>query len=296
LKKNGSLVFIGLALGITWLLWIPALALVSAKGYPLPTIDYLLKQRSFAIVNNEHGLAVVLFSLAVYGPLLAGLIASLMEGGRERAAEWFAPVLRWKVKPYWLGMSILIPLAVVLLPMLVGMLSGLVTLRPDGIFPPVLLILGLFLYQLLTSGLGEEPGWRAYLLPRLQAGYGHEKAVWWSGLVWAVWHFPFTIYYTLQGAPDLPLAAQLSLVVPSLLGQTMSLIGMVYIYSWLINGAQSVLIAILFHALGNTLNSVAGAMVVANPFVSLGIGAMPWLIVLVLERTGKKAKALPKSV
>jgi uncharacterized protein len=185
---------------------------------------------------------------------------------------------------------------VALLPVLVGAISGLVILRPDGIFPPVLLILGLFLYQLLTSGLGEEPGWRAYLLPRLQAGYGREKAVWWSGLVWAVWHFPFTIYYTLQGAPDLPLAAQLSLVIPALLGQTMSLIGMVYIYSWLINGAQSVLIAIVFHALGNTLNSVAGAMVVANPIVSLGIGAMPWLIVLVLERSSKKAKVLPKSV
>ena len=180
--------------------------------------------------------------------------------------------------------------------MLVGTLSGLVTLHPDGIFPPVLLILGLFVYQLLTSGLGEEPGWRAYLLPRLQADHGPEKAVWWSGLVWAVWHFPFTIYYTLQGAPDLPLAAQLSLIVPSLLGQTMSLIGMVYIYSWLINGTQSVLIAIIFHALGNTLNSVAGAMVVANPIISLGIGAMPWLVVLVLAQTEKKAKALPKSV
>jgi hypothetical protein len=56
------------------------------------------------------------------------------------------------------------------------------------------------------------------------------------------------------------------------------------------------MIAIFFHALGNTLNSVAGAMVVTNPVVSLGIGAMPWLIVLVLERTGKMAKALPESV
>ena len=81
MKKNGSLVFIVLALGITWVLWIPALVLVSAKGYPLPTIDYLLNHRSFAIVNSEHGLAVVLFSLAVYGPLLAGLIVTLMEGG-----------------------------------------------------------------------------------------------------------------------------------------------------------------------------------------------------------------------
>ena len=135
MKKNGSLVFIGLALGITWVLWIPALALVSAKGYPLPTIDYLLKQRSFAIVNSEHGLAVVLFSLAVYGPLLAGLIVTLMEGGRERAAEWFAPVLRWKIKPYWLGMALLIALAVVLLPMLVGALSGLVISAPGWDLP-----------------------------------------------------------------------------------------------------------------------------------------------------------------
>lgn len=36
-------------------------------------------------------------------------------------------------------------------------------------------------------------------------------------------------------------------------------------------------------------------MVVANPVISLGIGAMPWLIVLVLERSGKMVKALPES-
>lgn len=298
MKKNGILVFIGLALGITWLLWIPALALVSAKGYPLPTIDYLLQQRSFAFVNGEHALAVALFSLAVYGPLLAGLIVTSMEGGRKRAMEWFAPVLNWRVKPYWLGMAFLIASAVALLPVLVGLLSGLATLRPGGVFPPLLLVLGLFVYQLLTSGLGEEPGWRAYLLPRLQAGYGREKAVWGSGLVWALWHFPFTIYYTLQGAPDLPPVSQLALVIPALIGQTMSLIGMVYIYAWLVNGAQSVWIAVLFHALGNTLNSTAGAMVVANPIISLGIGAMPWLIVLVLERIDKKAqpRVQPKGI
>jgi membrane protease YdiL (CAAX protease family) len=295
MKKNGILVFIGLALGITWLLWIPALALVSAKGYPLPTIDYLLQKRSFTLVNGEHALAVTLFSSAVYGPLLAGLIVTWMEGGRKRAAEWFAPVLNWRVKPYWLGMALLIALAVALLPVLVGLVSGLATLRPGGVFPPLLLVLGLFVYQLLTSGLGEEPGWRAYLLPRLQAGFGREKAVWGAGLVWALWHFPFTIYYTLQGAPDLPPASQLALVIPALIGQTMSLIGMVYIYAWLVNGSQSVFTAVVFHALGNTLNSAAGALVVANPVVSLGIGAMPWLIVLFLERTGKKAQALTKS-
>ena len=34
----------------------------------------------------------------------------------------------------------------------------------------------------------------------------------------------------------------------------------------------------------------------ANPVISLGIGAMPWLVVLVLAQTEKKAKILQKSV
>jgi membrane protease YdiL (CAAX protease family) len=37
--------------------------------------------------------------------------------------------------------------------------------------------------------LGEEFGWRAYLLPKLMP-LGGKKAMLWMGLVWGVWHAP----------------------------------------------------------------------------------------------------------
>jgi len=47
-------------------------------------------------------------------------------------------------------------------------------------------ILSVFVMQLFTSGLGEEPGWRGFLLPRLQARYEGDKFVWVLGLLLAI--------------------------------------------------------------------------------------------------------------
>lgn len=289
MKRNPTLIYILLALGITWLLWIPALLFVSTKGYPLPTINYLLEHQSFQFVNNEHIFMVIIFSLAVYGPLIAGLVASWVEGGRPGIKEWFSPVFRWAVKPHWFGLVLLIALSVVLVPVLTGAILGLVTWRIDYALPSILLIVFLFFYQFLTSGLGEEPGWRGYLLPRWTVQYGQEKAVWWTGLIWALWHFPFTIFYTLNGVQDLSLAAQLSILLPSLIGQTISLIGTTYIYAWLLNHTRSLFLAILFHALGNFFSAIILAPLTVNPIINLAVGAIPWLIVLILDKTDKKA-------
>ena len=38
--------------------------------------------------------------------------------------------------------------------------------------------------------LGEELGWRAYLLPKLAGLYGRRKALLLSGLIWGLWHGP----------------------------------------------------------------------------------------------------------
>ena len=61
-----------------------------------------------------------------------------------------------------------------------------------------------YLLQLLTSGLGEEPGWRGYLLPRLQAQFTPVRSIWLLGLAWAVWHYPLTAIYALSGVPADP--------------------------------------------------------------------------------------------
>lgn len=60
------------------------------------------------------------------------------------------------------------------------------------------LVMGLQLIQAFLLGpiinvpftLGEELGWRSYLLPKLSSLFGRRKAVVFSGLIWGLWHAP----------------------------------------------------------------------------------------------------------
>ncbi len=52
-----------------------------------------------------------------------------------------------------------------------------------------LYLLGLLILQTLTFSLGEELGWRGYLLPKLLV-FGRLPAYLLGGLLWAVWHYP----------------------------------------------------------------------------------------------------------
>ncbi|MCP4423612.1 MAG: hypothetical protein GY803_03880, partial [Chloroflexi bacterium] len=48
------------------------------------------------------------------------------------------------------------------------------------------------------------------------------------GLIWAVWHYPFTIYFTVTSVDAAAMGAPvMAIVLPALIGQTMSLIVLV---------------------------------------------------------------------
>jgi membrane protease YdiL (CAAX protease family) len=172
---------------------------------------------------------------------------------------------------------LVIALLLPLIPALGGALTGLSTFS----LPPVGYVLPLLLVQLLTSGLGEEPGWRGYLLPRLQQRFG-SGATWRLGLIWALWHYPITIVYALAPLNDTPMMAALVTVLVSLAGQTLSLIGMTTIYVWLFNQTGSVFLSIVFHALTNVFNTVI--IEELPPSFAFVVAAMPWLVVFVLEQ------------
>jgi membrane protease YdiL (CAAX protease family) len=150
-----------------------------------------------------------------------------------------------------------------------------------------LLFLPVLMLQLLTSGLGEEPGWRGYLLPRLQERFSAGRTVWLLGFIWAVWHYPLTAIYVLQGVPDgVPAIGAVIAVVIGLLIQTIGVIGVTYIYVWLFNRTRSIFLMVVFHALSNTLPFLVP--VIQGPLALL-VGIFPWVIILVLRLIlGKK--------
>jgi membrane protease YdiL (CAAX protease family) len=129
--------------------------------------------------------------------------------------------------------AVLIILAYVVVP-------ALVLADPRALNWSILMSLRVYSYSTLLGGpLGEEPGWRGYALPLLEARFGALPAALLLGLLWTGWHLPL---FLIAGWESLPLWSY-SLV----------LIGVSVIMTWCVNIARfSVLTAIVMHAAFNT--------------------------------------------
>jgi uncharacterized protein len=211
--------FFVLALGVTWLVWIPR-ALVG-----------------IGVLDSD--LVVGLGRAWSWGPLVAAFLAAALVRGRPGTRELWQRLTRVRVPAVWYAVILLGP------PLVWGVAAGSAVLlgaaaadvRPVALelgpiaFLPVLLVLT------LTDGLGEEGGWRGYALPLLLERFRAVTASLLLGVVWAAWHLPlaWTEGASLEGAPiallfiDLPVTA--------------------IVYTWVFRHTRgSAAIAALFHA------------------------------------------------
>lgn len=94
---------------------------------------------------------------------------------------------------------------------------------------------------LIGGPLGEEPGWRGYALPRLEAGLGRRRAALVLGAAWAVWHVPL-----LLGVPEQRFGVPARRYLPAFL---VAITGHSAFQSWLaaVSGG-SVPVAVLGHS------------------------------------------------
>ncbi len=153
---------------------------------------------------------------------------------------------------------------------------------------PLLLILSLF-----TGPLGEEPGWRGFALPRMQARLGAVRGAWLLGILWAAWHIPLFFLPEWRGATPIPVFASafFAWVVPFAI-----------VMAWVSNRTRGNLAAmILMH---DALNSVVGLVALHILLVphDLYLQAKIWwplallLIVVTRGRLGMRpATEAPKS-
>ena len=113
-------------------------------------------------------------------------------------------------------LGILLPLIYLLIPYIVYW-----TKYPDNfaytgvpislIFKDCLPVMIIGIFGSLISALGEEIGWRGYMVPALNEKYGTKKALLISSLFWCLWHFPLIIFGAYMS--DLPLYYQLPMFV-----------------------------------------------------------------------------------
>ena len=283
-RGHSVLTYLIVAYGITWLGWIPSLIFSSKQGYLLPTIDGFVNFIHAGFTDTTHIFMVLSFQFAVYGPLIRALIVTGVIKGKPGIAELWGRITKLRIGGRWYLRALLLAFVLAFVPLLLVTTTRLVNFNGSGLLALLPFVPLLLIWQILTSGFGEEPGWRGFLLLELQAKFGGEKYIWLLGSAWAGWHYPFTVYHTLASLVDMPVPAIVITVIFALAGNTMSIIGITYIYVWLNNNTNSIFLAILFHAIANVANTIAFASIEGfNPLVTIIIGLMPWVVVIVMK-------------
>jgi membrane protease YdiL (CAAX protease family) len=172
-------------------------------------------------------------------PGIAALITSLVYHIDRREFGWGWGKTRYQVLSYVLpvvyssiayGMVWLVGLGGIKEDYSVSM-GGLVSFATVGV-----------LFSCL-SALGEEIGWRGFLVPRLAKITSFSKTSLISGAIWAIWHYPLILFagYNNPGAP----------VWYGLLCFTIMVIGLSFACSWIRLKSGSLWTAMFLHSTHN---------------------------------------------
>lgn len=254
-----------------------------AKRFPIATYMILAYSFSWSIALPlalaAQGLLKVappswLHYLTAYGPMVAGLVMTRLMYGSVGVRALFKRMLAWRIGLGWLLFAACSPVALYALIAMIAVAGGAAspTLWQFGAvnFLPNL-GLGAWLLWILTSGIGEETGWRGFALPHLQQRYSAFVATLILGSVWACWHIPFFFYlpnFRALGFAGFP-------------GFGLGVMSGAIVFTWLYNNTRgSLLAAILWHGAFNFVTaSEAGQGTTA---MLMSITVMVWAILIVV--------------
>ena len=216
------------------------------KRHPIITFFVLAYALAWAVesplvfftdsLTGTQSLALVILASNV--PSAVAIVLTAMVLGRGALRKLLGRLLIWRVNPFWYLVVLLGPVALVggavLLNALMGgpALSLGMTLLGAAIFLAISIFPG--------SALGEEIGWRGYVLPRLQSRMSALSASFILAPIWALWHLPLW----LQGGPVHTPTVYAAFVV--------SAFALSVILTWVYNSTGgSLLLVVLAHATVN---------------------------------------------
>ena len=173
------------------------------------------------------------------GPLVAALVVTAIAEGWSGVRALLGRIVRVRFGLGWYGIVLGLPFAFCAVAVAI-----MAAFDPHLSLPTATAWRELpdrFLFIFLFIGLGEEPGWRGFALPRLQKKHTPLIASLILAPVWALWHFPLL-------GNEFPLP-----IIPAFL---ISLLGGTLIQTWLFNRTKgSVFAQMLFHATVNTVGA-----------------------------------------
>ncbi len=232
----------------------------------------------FLTLNQQMGLSTRLLIVSAITGLLPAFVGSsvfsTIPGVRDHLRTY---ITARGASGYYLLALVLVP-AIWLLGNLLSRALGMEV--PFSRYPVVdanllVLVILFFLYNFIYGGLSEEPGWRGFALPRLQAKFSPLVSSLILGVIWAVWHAP----------------AKFGGIETSSLSDTLVewvlIVLVTIIFTWLFNRTKgSILVTALIHPAMNTTGN----------FLTASIGALILILVFtvfvsVLDKMWRKLPA-----
>lgn len=227
-------------------------------------------------ITRTH-LPFALHYLTAYGPALAALTVTWLARRYSTADTPRSAEQNAQHRGIWLAIGLLSPL----LLFVVAQIAGLIVDQPVPAWSDLgrvnfLPHLGLWAWGLwlLTSGFGEELGWRGFALPHLQQTHSAFTSSLLLSIAWAGWHLPAFFYvpsYTAIGLTIIP-------------GFFIGILAGSVVLTWLYNSSGgSVLAVVLWHASFNFVTGSPSATGLAAAVTSTLV--IVWAVV-VLWRCG----------
>ena len=217
------------------------------------------------------------FEFLPIGPLAAALMVIGLAEGRAGFRAWGRRLIRWRVGWVWYAVALLLPPLMALVTGFANMAlgapaPGLAQVTWSGL----LAVFAVRLVNPLDGPLGEEPGFRGYALPLLQARWAPLRSAALLGVVVALWHVPLVVF------------GQLSLIgLPTTFAIT-------FLYVWLFNRTGgSVLLTYLFHDAQGTFTvgsfGFSGAEAGRAELIYFAVVVLAVLTTVVLDRGAWRA-------
>ena len=171
------------------------------------------------------------------GPLLAALIVISVTDGVPGLRELGRRLVRWRVGWRWYAVAVGLPLAVIVSITLINvtLFDAQITPLSDLAWSSFALLFAIRLVNPMDGPMGEEPGWRGYAVPQLQARRSPLRSAAILGAVVSLWHLPIVV---MESGSYFYLANSFAIT---------------FVYVWLFNRTGgSVLLTLLMHVTQGT--------------------------------------------
>ena len=149
---------------------------------------------TIVIALRAMGLAVFLMWVPTIAAIIAGCISQKESNGKISFKKLLQSIGFQKTSIKWILLSCLIPAVYIGIPYVLFWIAfpNSLDMSKASVIQLVLMsVVGIFIG--LITAIGEEIGWRGYLVPATLERVGIKRALIYTSIFWGVWHLPILI-------------------------------------------------------------------------------------------------------